>query len=68
LAVGSAPEVTPVFEQQIPGAFINRFVLFAGFSILAVSHPVDDTAKGGHDVEQVKDDFGCRQFFLTALM
>ena len=68
LPVASAPHVAPVFQQQILGALVDRFVLFAGLAILAVSHGVDHAAKGGHDMEQIEDDLGCRQFFLTALM
>ncbi len=68
LPVDSSPEVAAVFEQQIAGAFINRLVLFWGFSILAVSDRADHTAYGGHDVKQVKDDTGPVGSFLTVLM
>lgn len=61
--MASAPHVAAVFQQQILGALIDLFMLFGGLAILAVSHGVDHAAKGGHDVEQVKDDPGGRQFF-----
>ena len=66
--MASASHVAAVFQQQILGSLVDRLVLFLGLAILAVSHRVDHTAKGGHDVEQIEDDLGCRQFFLTALM
>ena len=68
LPVAAAPHVAPVFEQQILGALIDRFVLLAGLAMLAVSHRVDHAAKAGHDVEEIEDDSGLGQFFLTALM
>lgn len=51
-----------VFEQQILGAFGDRFVLFTGLAMLAVFYSVDHTAKGGHEMEEIQDDLGCRQF------
>jgi len=37
-------------------------------TVLAVSDLIDDAAKGGHDMELVKDNEGLGQFFLTALI
>ena len=61
-------QIFTVSQQQILGSFVNRFILFAGFAILAVSNLVDDAVKIGHDMKQIEYDFGLRQFFLTALM
>lgn len=66
--MASAPHVAAVFEQQILGSPVDRLVLFAGLAILAVSHRVDHAVEGRHDVEQIEDDPGGRQFFLTALI
>jgi hypothetical protein len=38
------------------------------FFELGISHLVDHPAKGGRHMEQVKDDLGLREFFLTALI
>lgn len=42
--------------------FLSRFAVFA------ITDLVDDAVKGGNDMEQVKDNGGLRQFFLTALI
>ncbi len=66
--MASAPQVAAVFQQQILGALVERLVLFLGLAMLAVSHRIDHAVEGRHDVEQIEDDPGGRQFFLTALM
>ena len=63
-----ATHVPAVFEQQVLGPFIDCFVLFGGLAILAVSDLIDNAVKIGHYVEQIEDDFGLRQFFLTAFI
>ena len=44
-------EVFTVFQQQVLAAFVDGFILFAGFVIFAVSHLVDDAVKIGNHVE-----------------
>ena len=61
-------QVFTVFQQQILGAFVDVFILLAGFAIFAVSDLVDDTVKVGDHMKQIEHDFGLRHFFLTALM
>jgi hypothetical protein len=63
-----ATHVAPVLEQQIFGSLEDGFILHGGFTVLAVSDLVDDAAKGGHDLQLIKDDLAGGQFFLTALM
>ncbi len=63
-----AAHISPVLQQQILGTFKDILVVCGRLAVLAVSDFVDDAAKGGHDMELVKDDEGLRQFFLTALM
>ena len=36
--------------------------------VLDVADLVDDPTGGGNNMEQIKDDFSLRQFFLTALI
>jgi len=61
-------QVFTVSQQQVLGAFVNSFILFASFAILAVSNLVDDAVKTGDYMKQVEYDFSFRNFFLTALM
>ena len=63
-----APHVPAVSKQQVLGTFVDSLVLFGGLAILDVSDLVDNAVKIGHYVEQIEDDFGLRQFFLTALI
>ena len=63
-----ATDIGPVLQQQILGAFKDLFMLGGRLAAFAGSDFVDNAAKGGHDMELVKDDEGLRQFFLTALM
>ena len=61
-------QVFTVSQQQVLGSFVNSFILFASFAILAVSNLVDDAVKTGDYMKQVEYDFSFRHFFLTALM
>jgi hypothetical protein len=63
-----AAHIGPVLEQQILGAFKDILVVCGRLAVLTVSDFIDDAAKGGYDMELVKDDMGLWQFFLTALM
>jgi len=63
-----ASHVFAVSKQQVLGTFVDSLVLFGGLAILAVSDLVDNAVKIGHYVKQIEDDFGLRQFFLTALI
>jgi hypothetical protein len=63
LAVFLAAHISPVFQQQVRGAFKDIFVVCSRLAVLAVSDFIDDAAKGGHDMELVKDDLSLRQFF-----
>ena len=63
-----AAHIGPVLQQQILGAFKDLLVVCGRLAVLTVSDFIDDAAKGGHDMELVKDDLDLRQFFLTALM
>jgi hypothetical protein len=61
-------DIGPVLQQQILGAFKDLLVMCGRLAVLTVSDFIDDAAKGGYDMELVKDDMGLWQFFLTALM
>ena len=61
-------EVVSVFKQQILSAFIDGFILLAGFAIFTVSDLIDNAVKIGDHMKQVEYDFGLRHFFLTALI
>ena len=63
-----APNVFSVFQQQVLGTFVYGLVLLRGLSVLTVSDLIDDTAKIGHYMEQIENDFGIGQFFFTALI
>ena len=63
-----ASHVFSVSQQQVIGSFENGPVLLGGLSVLAISDLVDHPAKAGDNVEQIKDDPGVGQFFLTALI
>ena len=56
--------VFAVFQQQVPCSFIDGFVLFGGFAILGISDPINYTAKIGHHMKKIENNFGPRQFFL----
>jgi len=57
-----------VLEQQVFCAFKDIFVFLGRFTVFAVADFVDNAVKGGHNMEQVKDDGRLREFFLTAFM
>ena len=63
-----APHIFSVFKQQVLGAFKNGPVLLGSLSVLAVSDLVDHPAEAGDNVEQIENDLGIGQFFLTALI
>ena len=61
-------QIATIFQQQVACAFKNGLIVLGGLAVLNVAYFVDDPAKRGYDVKQIKDDFGLRQFFLTALI
>ena len=63
-----AAHVPAIFKQQVLATFIDGLVLFVALAIFAVSNLINNAVKIGHYMEQIKNDFGLRQFFLTALI
>jgi len=58
------PDVRPVFQEKISGAFEDLFVGFGGFPEFAVTHFIDDPAELGYDMKQVENDLDVRDFRL----
>jgi len=61
-------DVLTILQQQVFGSFKNRFVFLRCLTIFTVSNFIDDPAELGYNMEQIKDNFRLRYFFLTALI
>ena len=53
-----ATYIASVLQQQVLGPLEDVFIVLGRFAVFAVTDLVDDTTKGGHDMELVKDDVG----------
>lgn len=60
--------VFAVFKQQVFSPFKDGFIFFRSFTVFGIPDFIDNTVKIGYYMEQIKNDFGLRQFFLTALI